>query len=340
MDLPDVAMHKPQEHLDTTPLISYSLADAAMQQSEVIHMAAATKHEATHAKESSTLALLSGWAQQGVQTLFATQRILLDLTMRQNASVMHAIRQQLSDTHHSPTAILSEIAEEGVTNFLEGQKVLLELGKQQNEILMTGVKERVGDCPRRHALIDLLRRSVETFIHMQEEYLKIAGKQTHTWVESAKSGKPYQPEHVVDLAREGLENFVKAQKRFLDVVAEETAKATSGKHNGAVKKMKKTELSELARKSTDSFLEAQKRLVDVAGQQVSANVKTASKAFELLKPFPFLPLSDLTREAVKSYVDAQKALMDVMVKPPHAAKPERRVRKAPKAKAAAAAAVA
>lgn len=301
-------------------------------------MPAATKHETGHPKESSTLALLSGWAQQGVQTLFATQRILLDLTMRQNASVMHAVRQQLSDSHHSPTAILSEIAEEGLTNFLQGQKVLLELGKQQNEILMTGVKERVGDCPRRNALVDLLRRSVETFIQMQEEYLKIASKQTHTWVESAKAGKPYQPEHVVDMAREGMENFVKAQKKFLDVIAEETAKATGGRRaNGAGKKMKKTELSELARKSTDSLLEAQKRLVDVAGQQMSANVKTAGKALELLKPFPFLPLSDLTREAVKSYVDAQKALMDVMVKPPHVAKAERSTRRpARKAKAVAA----
>jgi len=203
-------------------------------------MAPAAKHESTHPKESTTFSLLSGWAQQGMQTLFATQRILIDLAMRQNASVMHAVRQQLSDPHHSPTAILGEIAEDGLTNFLEGQKVLLELGKQQNEILITGVKERMGDWPAAHALTDLLRRSVDTFIEMQEEYLKIASKQTHNWVESAKAGKPYQPEHVVDLAREGMENFVKAQKRFMDVLADETAKATVGKHtNGAGKKAKK-----------------------------------------------------------------------------------------------------
>ena len=307
-------------------------------------MAAATKHESTHSKESSAVALLSGWAQQGVQTLFATQRILIDLAMRQNASVMHAVRQQLSDPRHSPTALLSEIAEEGMTNFMEGQKVLLELGKQQNEILLTGVKERVGDWPAAHAMTDLLRRSVETFIEMQEEYLKLASKQTHTWLESAKAGKPYQPEHVVDLAREGMESFVKAQKRFMDVIAEETAKATGGKHaNGAGKKVKQTELAELARKATDSLMEAQKRLVDVAGRQVNAGVKTAGKTLEILKPFPFLPVSELTREAVKSYVDAQKALMDVMVQPPNgsrtAPKAERHTRK-PVKKAKAAAAVA
>ena len=309
-------------------------------------MAPAVKHESprTHSRESTVVSLLSGWAQQGAQTLFATQRILIDLAMRQNASVMHAIREQLSDPLHSPTAILSEVAGDGLTNFLEGQKVLLDLGREQNELLMTSVKERIGNWPAAHAMTDLLRRSVETFIDMQEQFLKIAGKQTHTWVDAAKAGKPYQPEQLVGLAREGMENFVKAQKQFLDVIAEETTKATGAKHtNGAGKKMKQTELSELARKATESFIEAQKRLVDIAGRQVNANVKTAGKTVTLLRPFPSLPLSELTREAVKSYVEAQKALMDVMVKPPNAAKTvgkaERHVRK-PVRKAKTAAAVA
>ena len=281
-------------------------------------MPAAVKPESSrvHPRETSFVSILSGWAQQGVQSFFATQRILLDLAMRQNANVMHALRQQLSDPHHSPTAILSEVAGEGMTNFIEGQKVLLDLGKQQNEILMTAVKERIGDWPPAQAITDLLQRSVETFIHMQEEFLKIASKQTHNWVEAAKSGKTCQPQHLVDLAREGMENFVKAQKQFLDVIADETAKATGAKRtNGAVKKAKKTELSAVAREATESFIDAQKRLVDVAGRQMNTNVKGVGKSFELLRPFPFLPFAEMTREAVKSYVDAQKALMDVMVKP-------------------------
>jgi hypothetical protein len=281
------------------------------------------EHESSrpHPRESSFVSLLSGWATQGVQTFFTTQRILLDLAMRQNANVMHAVRQQLTDPHHSPTAILSEVAGAGVSNFIEGQKILLDLGQQQNEILMSGVKERVGDWPAVHAVTDLLRRSLAAFIDMQQEFLKIAGKQTHTWVEAAKNGKPYQGEHLMEMAREGMENFVKAQKEFLDVVAEETAKATSAKHTNGVKKMKKTELAELARQATESFIDAQKKLADVAGQQMSFNLKSAGKAMELLTPFPFLPLADLTREGVKSYVDAQKALMDVFVKSTHAPKP-------------------
>lgn len=231
-----------------------------------------------------------------------------------------------------------------MTNFIEGQKVLLELGHQQNEILMTGVKERVGDWPGAQALADLFQRSIETFIHMQKEFLKIAGKQTHTWMEAAKNGKPYPGDELLELARDGMENFVEAQKQFLDVIAEETAKATGGKHaNGAGKKSKHTELSELARQATESFIEAQKKLVDVAGRQVNAGVKTAGKTMDLLQPFPILPLSELTREAVKSYVDAQKALMDVVVNPQaaskRASKSERRVKR-PVRKEKAAAAVA
>ena len=268
----------------------------------------------THSREPSFVSLLSSWAQQGVQSFFTTQRVLLDLAMRQNASVMHSVRQQLSDPEHPPTAILGEVAGEGVTNFIEGQKILLELGLRQHELLMSGVKERIED-PRANHAVDLLRRSVETFIHMQQEFLKIAGKQTHAWVEAAKTGKPYQPEVLAELAREAMENFVSAQKKFMDVIADETAKATGSKHGNGFKKIKKTELAALARQATESFIEAQRKLVDLAGQQMNANMKTAGKAVELLKPFPFAPLAELTREGVKTYVDTQKALMDVMVKP-------------------------
>ena len=293
-------------------------------------MVAATQHESTHKEEPSMLSLLSGWAQQGAQTFFATQRILLDVAMRQNANVMQVLREQLSDPLHSPTNLLSDAAGEGMENFLEGQKVLLQLGKQQNEILLGGLKERVGDCPRRHAAVDLLRRSIDTFIGMQEEFLKLAAKQNRIWVEAAKARKPYQPEHLVDLAREGMENFVKAQKRFLDVIAEETHKATSGKIS-ETRKTKKTELAEIARKATESFIDAQKKLVDVAGEQVSANLKNAGKALELVPPMPFLPLGDLAREAVKSYVEAQRALMDAIMRPTngheHAVRAEHHVKR-------------
>src|SRR5271166_2784212 len=191
-------------------------------------MPTAVKHESsrTYFGESSFVNLLSGWAQQGVQSFFATQRILLDLAMRQNASLMTSVRQQLSHPQNSPTAILSEATAEGVTNFIEAQKILLELGQKQNEILFGGVKERVGEWPAAEAITDLLQRSVETFVDMQQEFLKIAGKQTHGWVEAAKAGKPYDTEHLVETAREAMDHFVKTQKHFMDVIAEEIDKVT------------------------------------------------------------------------------------------------------------------
>ena len=292
-----------------------------------------TENSRTHPRHSSVVSVLSGWTEQGVQTVFAMPRLLLDLAIRQNTNVMHALRQQLTDPHHSPTTILSEVAGEGMTNFIEGQKVLLDLGKQQNEILMTGVKEHVWDWPAAHAMTDLLRRSMATFIHMQEEFLKIAGKQTHTWVEAAKSGKPYEADHLLGLAHEGMENFVKAQKQFLDVIAEETARATGAKRGkGDVKKIKKTELSELMRKATDSLIDAEKKLVDVAGKQMNANVKTAGKSLELLRAFPFQSLAEVTRDGVKSYAGAQKALTDVVGKTPAGRKPAKGVRHARRGK--------
>lgn len=275
-------------------------------------MPAAVKPE-RHPRELSFVSLLSDWAQQGVQSLFATQRILLDLAMRQNASVMHAFREQLSHPHHSPTAIMGEMVGEGVTNFIEGQKVLLDLAQEQNKILMTGIQERIGDWPGAHAISDTLRRSVDTFIDMQQEFLKIAHKQSHEWIEAAKTGKPFEPERLMEMGRDSMEKFIKAQKEFLDVIADETAKAT-GKHNGTMKKMKKTQLAELARQATQSFIDAQKKMFDVVGKQMNVNVKSAGKTLELLKPFPFVPFAELTREGVKSYVDAQKALMDAMLK--------------------------
>jgi len=274
-----------------------------------------SESSSTHRIESSFVSPLSVWAQQGVQSFFAAQRIFMDLVIRQNASVMHSLRQHLSDPRHSPTVILGEVIAEGMASLIEAQKVLLELGEKQNEILMSGVKERVGDWPPAQAITDLLRRSVETFLHMQQECLKIAGKQTHTWMEAAKAGKPYQTEHVVELAREAMDSIVKTQKHFMDVIAEETAKTTGGKRSKCMKKMKKTELAQLARRATESFMGAQKKLVDVAGRQMNASVKLAGNPLDFLRPFPFLPLAELTREGVKSYVVAQRELLDVIAKP-------------------------
>jgi hypothetical protein len=275
--------------------------------------------------------LLSGWAQQGVESYLATQRVFFDLAMRQGSSVMHGLQDRLSSARHSSITILAELAGDGMSHLVEAQRVLLDLGQRQNEIAMAGVKERMGGYSTVVALSSLLRRSVDTVVEMQKEFLKIADKQTHTWMETAKTGKTPKADILVDLARAAMENFVSAEKRFLDVVAEETDKATRSRHaNGGGKKIKKTELAEFARQATESFIEAQKKLLDVAGRQVKANLKTASQTMAIMEPPPLESISDWTREGVKSFVDAQKVLLDVVTKPRNGSKPAPKARRTAK----------
>jgi len=270
-----------------------------------------------HARESSFVSLLSGWVQQGVENFFATQRILVDLAVRQNSSAMNFVRDRLADSASLPTGVLTELAGEGMTNFIEGQKLLLNLAQKEYEIVTTGVKERVGAVPAAVALTELMGRSFDTFVEMQQDFLKIASKQTHHWLAVVKSEKDFDGEEVVEMARDSFDTFVRAQKKFLDVVAEETVKVTGGDHNGATKKVKKTELTELARQATESFIDAQKKLMDVAGKQVNAQMKATDRTLNMFSSLPVIPLPKLTRESVQDFVDTEKAVIDTITKRHH-----------------------
>jgi len=239
--------------------------------------------------------------------------------MTQNANAMNLLRTRFADPDFCPVAILSELAGEGMTNFIEGQKLLLGLVQKEHEIVTNGVKERVGGSTAAVAMMELMQRGLDTFVDMQQDFLKMASKQTHNWLNAVKAGKGFDPEGLVEMAREGMETFVHTQKKFLDAIAEETAKATSGKEPSR-KMTKKTELSELAKEATEAFIDAQKKLIDVAGRQVNANMRAAGRAMNMLTPFPFIPIPDLTREGVKNFVTAEKALIDTVM---HRAEPKR-----------------
>ncbi len=277
-----------------------------------------TKPGPTPTRPSSFLSLLTGWMQQGVESFFATQRILVDVAMRQNTMAMKSLQEGLTDPEHSPVAILTELAVEGTSSFMEAQRILLNLVQQQNTLFMNGVKERVSGSTRAMAMTDMLRRSIDTFLGMQHDFLKTTSKQTTTWLESLRNGKGYQVSHLVDLARESMDAFVGAQKRFLDVIAQETGKLTSGKPEH-VEKMKKTEMSKLAREATESFIEAQKKLLDVVGQQMNVNLQAATKTMEMLSPARLMPMANVTSEGVRNFVTAEKAVIESMMKPAKAA---------------------
>jgi len=282
------------------------------------------------AQPSSFLSLMSGWVQQGVESFLATQRILVDMGMQKNSNAIKTVREGLTDPEHSPKAILTEVAVEGTSNFIEAHRILLNLVQQEGEIVMNGMKERMGSYARAMAMTDLLRRSLDTFVDMQQEFLTIASKHSQNWLQPVKGGNG-DGNQLVNLAREGMENFIRAQKKFLEVVAEEAQKAVSGKQEPGAKKMVKTEVSKLAREAANSFIEAQKKLLDVAGQQMNVNQQAVTKAKDMIAPFQLLPLADLTNKGVKTFVDAEKALIDSIRDRRGAAKvaekPERKARR-------------
>ncbi len=279
------------------------------------------KPEPLHAaRKSSVLSMLSDWARQGTESFFATQKILLDLVMRQNANTMHAIRERMAAARTVPAEMLTEFGGEGLSSFIDAQRVLLHLAQRENEIVLTGVKERVAGVAPVAAATDLLRRGVDTFIEMQQHFLTIASKQTDAWIDARRTDTAFAGKGLAEVAQEGIENFVRSQKKFLDIVAEESEYMLTGVNgNGNAKPAKKTELVELARQGAEAFIDAQKRLLDVATQQMSINLKTANKTFKELNPLSPETLVELSRQTVDSFVAAQKALLDLVHQPAHQA---------------------
>src|SRR5271165_3627683 len=216
---------------------------------------------------------------------------------------------------HSPLDILTEMAVEGTSSLVEAQRTLLHLAQQENDIVLNGFKERIGNFLPGVVMTDLVRRSLDTVIGLQQELLTTTSKQTLEWVEATKAGKNDHSAHLVEFAREGVETFTRAQKKFLDVIAQEAGRATSGKHAHDAKTAKKTELAQLAREAGNAFIEAQKRLLDVMGQQMNVNLDATTRALELMSPSRLAPVASLTGERVRNFVDAETSLIGSLMKP-------------------------
>lgn len=216
---------------------------------------------------------------------------------------------------HSPLSLLTELAVEGTSSLVEAQRALLNLAQQENDIILKGVKERIGGFPPAVAMTDLVRRSLDTIIGMQQELLTSASKQTLHLLEPEKTGKGTRTARLVEFAREGVETFTRTQKKFLEVVEQEVAKTARGKEEHEGKPVKKTELVQLAREAGNAFVEAQKRLLDVMGQQMNVNLDLATRTMEMITPSRLLPMANLTSEGVKSFVDAETSLIGSLIKP-------------------------
>ena len=219
-----------------------------------------------------------------------------------------------SRDNRSPFALLTELAVEGTSSLVEAQRTLLNLAQQENEIIFNGVKERTGGFAPAVAMTDLVRRSLDTLIGLQQDLLTNTNKQALELLESEKGGRAERTAQLVEFAREGVETFTRAQKKFLDVVAQETVKATGGKaeHNG--KPGKKTDVTQLAREAGNAFIEAQKRLLDVMGQQMNVNLDVAGRGLQMMAPSRLAPMANYTTEGVKNFVDKETALIGSLVK--------------------------
>src|SRR5664279_1930377 len=275
-------------------------------------------------REPSSISMLAGWLKQGTESFFASQRILMDLVMRQNANTISAFQGRLTEARHVAGNAVTEMAGEGISNFIAAQRVLLNLAQRENEILTTVVKERIGGPAPVAAITDLFSRGVDTILGMQQHLLTLAARQADEWIDATKNGEPFEGLQLAALARESMETFVRSQKKFLDVLAEETAHATGKDTNGKAH-AKKTELTELARQSAEAYIDAQKKLLDVATQQLKVNAKTAREAIGAMNPLPVETLGELLKHTVAGLVESEQELLDVIIKP---------ARQAPKAHAA------
>ena len=269
-------------------------------------------------REPSPISMLAGWLRQGTESFFASQRILMDLVMRQNANAISAFQGRLTEARNIAGTAATEMAGEGISNFIAAQRVLLNLAQRQNEIVSTVVKERTAGSAPVAAVTDLFSRGVDTVIGMQQHFLTLAARQADEWIDATKSGEPFEGIHLTALARESMETFVRSQKRFLDVLAEETAHATEAGNGHST--AAKTELAELARQSAEAYIDAQKKLLDVATQQLKVNAKTAREAMEAINPMPIETLGELARNTADGFLESQQALVNLVIKPPTPAK--------------------
>jgi hypothetical protein len=232
-------------------------------------------------------------------------------------------RQPKPHDDYSPLSILTELAVEGTSSLVEAQRTLLTLAQQENDIILNGVKDRIGGFVPAVAMTDLVRRSLDTLIGMQQELLTATSKQTLHWLESEKTGKGDRATHLVDFARDGVETFARTQKQFLEAVAQETAKVTSGQADHEGKATKKPELAHLAQEAGNAFIEAQKRLLDVMGQQMNVNADVAMRAAEAVSPAQLVPMAVLTSEGVKNFFNAETSLIGSFIKAPKPKAPGR-----------------
>ena len=259
---------------------------------------------------------LMGWARQGIESLVAAQKIVLDLAAQENALVFGMVRDQFGAPLFRPGPMLAGLADKGVKNFTTAGKILLDFAAGETALVVDGVKEGLRLPVPVGAAAEILRHRMETLVGMQKRLLDVAAEETHAMAESYQEGEGLMAgAKVAELARRGIEAFVESEKKFLDLAAHEVTVATNGgKPNGKPRERMEV-LTKMAREGAEKYVDAQKKLLDLAIEQLEA----VSEAKDGRKAAARKPVQrswgELTEKSVKNLVAAEKSLLDLAIKP-------------------------
>ena len=258
------------------------------------------------------LSMLSGWSEQGMENLSA-------LPVSPPALQEKRSGKRVPDL---PPAIIfiADLAGGGATSFMEAQKILLQLAQKQNDILMKGLEERVSQAGEVAAIVDLVRRSLNTMLRLQQDFLKTTHKQALQCLDVIRTGDSSSRPDLVPMARDAVERFVRAQSEFLKVIAEGVLKASNPRRPQKSLPVRPVELSKLAKTATRAFIEAQEKLLGVMGRQLDKNLKQVSRSIQMGSAVQYVPIASAAGEAIANFVSAEKALIDATVGSPTASK--------------------
>ena len=244
------------------------------------------------------------------------QKILFDLTARQNAVVVGMVRERLSHARLGPNDTITKIADKGVENFTAAGKILLDLAAGETALVDDWAKEGPR-FPAAGTVIDVARHRVDAFIDMQKRLLDVAAAQTHAVAESYREGNAGMVGgSVAELARRGIEGFVETEKKFLDLVGREvTVASTGGKEGRSAARNQLKILTNLAREGVEKYIDVQKKLLDLAINQLEFTGEATGERVEAIRQEVRTSWRELTAKSVLNFMVAQKSLMDLAAKP-------------------------
>ena len=267
-------------------------------------------------KVSSPLSQLAGWARQGIESFAAAQKILFDLTARQNAVVMGMVRERMSQPRLGPTDTITKFADKGVENFTAAGKILLDLAAGETALVADWAKEGPR-FPAAGAVTDEVRHRVEAFIALQKRLLDVASEQTRAVAESYLEGKGWKlGGGAAELARRGIEGFVEIEKMFLEVAAHEVAAASGGGKDGRRAARNQLKIfTHLAREGVEKYIDVQKRLLDLAIDQLEFTGEASRRRIKAMRQEVRTSWRELTAKSIWNFLVAQKSLIDLAGNP-------------------------